>query len=246
MNKLLLTTAFILISLESLVAQQVKSVDHFDKVIVSPHVQATFIKGDKESVTIESCSVSADKINIESSGKTLRVYLEGAKEITKNEKVNDNGRDVKKSIYRGTVLTVTITYKNLEDLSVRGEETTRLSSKLDQENFDLNIYGESRIYFNDVQLNRLRTTIYGESTLEFKSGNITDQKYTSYGESKVNALNINSKIARATLYGESELNLNVSDEIKVTAFGESKISYKGNPQVKRNLIIGNARIAKID
>lgn len=223
------------------------SVAHFDKVIVSPHIEATFIKGDKEDVTVQSCTVSTDKINIESNGKTLRVYLDGAKEITKNEKVNDdNGRNVKKSIYKGTVLKVTITYKNLEALSVRGEENIKLTSKLDQENFDLDIYGESRVSFDgEVQLNRLRTTIYGESTLDFKSGNITDQKYTSYGESKVNAFNINGKIARVTLYGEAELNLTATDEIKITAFGESKINYKGNPQIKRNLVIGSAKINRM-
>lgn len=227
-------------------AQEVVSVDHFDKVIISPHVQVVLTKGDKESVTIENCTVNRQKVNIESKGNTLRVYLEGAKEITGNEKTEENGRKIKKNIYTGTVLTVSISYKTLQELSLRGEETIRLKSKLDQESFHLLIYGEAKVSFDDVQLKKLGTTIYGESTLEIKSGNIIDQRFTAYGESKINTLAVTGKTAKATLYGESQLELNVSDLIKVTAFGEAKIGYKGNPQVKKGIVIGKAKIYQIN
>ena len=228
------------------IAQEVRPVEHFDKVIVSPHVKVTFTKGDTESVTIESCSVSTDKINIESNGKTLRVYLDGAKEVTKNEKGYEDGQKGKKPLYKGTVLVVAITYKTLEDLSVRGEETIVLKSKIDQEDFGLNIYGTSSIYFDEVVLQNMHTTIYGESYLELKSGSVTEQKFTAYGESRVNTLGIKNNITRATLYGESELNLNVSAELKITAFGEAKIRYTGDPVIKKGIAIGNVKIEKID
>lgn len=246
-NFILCITLFALFTSQNLFAQKTISVEQFNKVIISPHVQATFTKGENESITIESCTVNSDKVKIESNGKVLRVYLEGAKEMTKNEKIYDeSGLRRKEAIYKGTVLKVAITYKTLEDLSVRGEETILLKSKLDQDNFYLNIYGESKIYFDTVQLKKLRTTIYGESYLELKSGNVTDQKFTAYGESKVNALGITNKISRATLYGESELSLNVSDQINVTAFGEAKIGYKGNPQIKKGVTIGKVQIHKLD
>lgn len=247
MNKFLfLTAVFTYISLGNLIAQEVVPVNQFNKVIVSPHVKATFTAGDKESVTIQNCTVSRDKVNIELNGKTLRVYLVGAKEVTKNEKGYEEGNGKKKSLYQGTVLTVAITYKTLEALSVRGEETILLKSKLDQEDFDLNIYGESNVYFDNVQLKKMHTTIYGESTLELKSGNVTEQKFTSYGESKINTLGTTNRITRATLYGESELSLNTSDQINVTSFGESKVGYKGDPIIKKGISIGKVKIYKIN
>lgn len=247
MKKILFIAAlFTLVTLEKSVAQETTTVSHFDKVIVSPHVQATFTKGDKETVTILNCTANKDKVHIENNGKTLRVYLEGAKELNKSEKVEENGRKIKKDIYTGTVLTVAITYKALEDLSVRGEEMILLKSKLDQENFDLTIYGESNIQFNDVQLGSMHTTTYGESTVDFKSGEINEHRITSYGESKVNALAISNKITKATLYGEAELNLNVSDLIKVTSFGEAKINYKGSAQVRKSLNIGGVQVHRIN
>lgn len=247
MKKLLLFIAvFTLAASETIVAQEAISVAHFDKAIISPHVQVTFTKGDKESVTIQNCTVSKDKVHIESNGKTLRVYLEGAKEITSNEKVNESGYKSKKPLYSGTVLTVAISYKTLQELSVRGEETILLKSKLDQENFVLTVYGEAKIFVDEVQLNKLNTTIYGESALEFKAGNITEQRFTVYGESKVNTLGVTGKTARATLYGEAELSLNVSDQLKVTAYGEAKVGYKGNPAIRKGLNIGNVKIYKLN
>lgn len=247
MNKyLLITTAVALIGFKTAKAQEVVAVAKFDRVIVSPHVQVTFTQGDKETVTIENLTVSRDKVNIESNGQTLRVYLEGAKEVTKNEKVKEDEQKRKEPLYKGTVLTVAISYKTLHDLSVRGEETIRLKSKIDQDNFNLVMYGEAQVDIDEVQLKTMHTTSYGESSLNLKSGSIDEQRFTSYGESKIDALAIKNSTSTATLYGEAELRLNVADQIKVTSFGEAKIGYKGSPAIKRGLNIGKVQIYKID
>ena len=140
-------------------AQTTTTVSHFNKVIVSPHVQVTFIQGDEESVTIERSTVSNHKINIDVKGKTLRIYLDGAKEITKNEAVYEDGHKLKRSIYRGTVVSAIVTYKTLDDLSVRGEETQVCKSLLKGDRFRLKIYGESQVFLDEVDLGELRTTI---------------------------------------------------------------------------------------
>ena len=221
------------------------NVDSFDKVIVSPHIQVTFQQGDSESVAIESSTVSEDKINIEVNGKTLRIYLDSAKEVTKNEKTYEDGYQRKKSIYNGTVLTATITYKNLEELSLRGEEKFVCKSALSGDKFRLKIYGESQVFLNDVALGSLQTTIYGESYLELKAGTVGRQKITAYGETKVNTLGVESKSAKITAYGEGSYRLNVIDDLKITAYGEATVAYQGNPEVNKGIIIGEATIQKI-
>src|SRR6266487_5932506 len=65
---------------------QTKMVDHFTKVIVSPYIQVTFVEGDEESVTINKIKVDEKKLHIEVNNTTLRIYLEGAKDIPKYEK----------------------------------------------------------------------------------------------------------------------------------------------------------------
>ena len=220
-------------------------VDHFEKVIVSPHLQVTFVRGDKEVVTIEKASVPLDKLNIEVYGKTLRIYLDGAKMVTKHEKIKGDGWKRKTPIYKGTIVTATVTYTNLEELSLRGEETFVCESPIVQEKFHLTIYGESKVYLNEVQLKKLQATIYGESYLEIKSGTVTNQKFRAYGESKINGLEIKNNNTQIAAYGSSSFRLKILDNLKVTAFGESTIGYRGNPVIDMGIIVGDITIQSL-
>ena len=226
---------------------QIKSVDvePFDKIIISPHIQVVFQEGDSENVAIESSSVSEDKINIEVNGKTLRVYLDGAKEVTKGEKVKENGYERTKSIYDGTVVKATVTYRQLEELSLRGEEKMVCKSPLKGDKFKLLIYGASQVYLDEVDLGYLKTIIYGESYLELKVGSLERHKLTAYGETKVNTMGVESESVKITAYGEGSYRMNVSDDLKITAYGEATVAYGGNPKVNRGIIIGEATIQKI-
>ncbi len=240
------TIAFTLLAIQ-IGQSQTKSVsvDSFNKVIVSPHIQVTFQQGDSEIVDIESSTVSMDKINIEVNSKTLRIYLDGAKEVTKSKKTNEDGYKRKKSIYKGTVVKATVTYRKLDELSLRGEERFVCKSLLKGEKFRLKIYGESQVYLDKVDLGALHTTIYGESYLEIKVGSIERQKITAYGETKVNTLGVESASAKITTYGEGSYRLNVLDNLKVTAYGEATVAYLGNPHVDRGINIGETEIQKI-
>src|SRR5215211_7086722 len=166
MQSLKFFVAILMIFSVNVVVAQTTAVDHFDKVIISPHIEVTFVEGNEESVTIEKSTVDKEKINIEVNNKTLRVYLDGAKELTKNKKVHEDGYERKQSIYKGTVVTAIVTYKTMNDLSVRGEETQVCKSLLQGDKFRLKIYGESHVILAQVNLGELHTTIYGESILE--------------------------------------------------------------------------------
>jgi len=224
----------------------VTQVNPFDKAIISPHIEVTFIEGDEEKVTIENSTVSSDKINIEVNGNTLRIYLDDAKELDKYETVYENGNKVKKPVYTGTVVTAIVMYKKMQELSVRGEETIICKSVLTGDNFRLKIYGESKVFLKEVNLSNMHTTIYGESLLEIKAGSIKDQKFVAYGESKINGTEIKNNNTKITVYGESEFNLNVSDEIRITAYGEAEVAYRGNPVISKGINIGEVKFTRLD
>ncbi len=247
MKKLVLPLVlFTIFGLNTLVAQEkTYQVDHFDKIIISPHIAVNLVEGDEESVRIDQSSVSDSKINVKMEGSTLRIYLDGAKTVTKNEKVKGENYNMTKSIYEGTMVKATVTYKKLNTLSVRGEERINLKSKIAQKDFTLRIYGESQVYLSDVDLEKIKTTIYGESYLEIENGNIDNQRYIAYGESKVNSMSVNNTSTKITAYGQSDFRVNVSDRLKVTCYGETHITYEGDPDVDRGIVIGEATIRKI-
>lgn len=242
----LFITSFVLFSATGIAQLKNVNVDSFDKVIVSPHVSVTFVEGDTESVIVHTSTEPIEKFNVEVEGSTLRLYLEGAKMVTKNEKVKDHRGKRKKAIYKGTVITATVTYKKLDELSLRGEEKMVCESPINQPTFALKIYGESQVYLNEVNLDNLTTTIYGESYLELKKGAVEKQKITAYGETTVNTLEVDTKNTKITAYGEGNYRVAVADRLKVTAYGEATIAYEGSPEVNKGIVIGEATIQKIN
>ncbi len=222
------------------------AVDHFDKVVISPHIQVTFEEGNTEKVTIDSAHLSQEKINIKVVGKTLQIYLDGAKMVTKNVTVKKDGWKRKEPIYKGTQVVATVTYKELSALSIGGEEIILCKSPIEADDFKLNIYGESKTTMNALKVNSLRVSMYGESYLEIKEGAANNQNYTVYGEGKINTLGLTNENTKITAYGEGSFRVKVSDKLKVTAFGEATVAYKGNPSVSKGLVLGEATIQKIN
>lgn len=222
------------------------TIDSFDEVIISPHIEVTFIQADQESVVIDNMDVSADKLNVEIKGNTLHIYLEDAKIYTKSEKVKTDEYKNRQSIYDGTKVTARVFYKKVNLLSLRGDETHKVESPIKGDKLSLKIYGESRVYLSEIDLDEFYTTIYGEAYLEVKQGRADRQKVTSYGESEVNTLGVNNSTAKVTAYGEGNIKLNVSDELKITAYGEASIEYKGSPMVSHGIVLGEASIHQIN
>ena len=225
---------------------QTKKTAPFNKAIISPYIQVTFIQGNEESVTINDIDVDANNLHIEVNDNTLRIYLEGAKDIPKNEKNYSNGSKETYPLYNKTSVVATVTYKTLEALSVRGEENIVCESPVNGDKFSLKIYGESNVAFNEMNLQQLSATLYGEGTLEIKAGSVKDQKYVCYGEGKINSLAIEGNTSRLTAYGTADFKLNVSDRIKITAFGDAELHYKGNPEIDKGLHFGDMLIDKMD
>ncbi|WP_396636562.1 head GIN domain-containing protein [Maribacter sp. R77961] len=220
-------------------------VDAFEKVIISPHIEVELVQGTEESVVIENAKISMDKINVKVEGNTLRVYLDGAKTVTKSERVSTDKWKGKKSIYNGTMATAKITYKTLKNLSIRGEEIVKVKGIMEQEDLKLSIYGESKVYFNHLNLEELTVAIYGESYLEISEGKVERQVFRAYGESEVNAIEMGNSETKITAYGESNFRVNVSDRLKVTCYGETTINYTGDADVDKGIVIGEAEIRKI-
>ena len=237
---------FLAIAAITMGAQEQYSVKSFKEIIISPHIEATLIESDEEKVVINSSTEPTDKINVEVNGKTLRVYLDGAKDIPKTEKVEKDGYKTKQSLYKGTVLNITIHYKHLQLLSIRGEEQVVCESPINQEKFKLKLYGDSEVRFHKINLDEFKVTAYGESDLKVLAGTTQEQRIIVYGSSEINLVSVENQRTKLTAYGEAEFKIFSQERIKFTAYGEAVLEYKGNPEIRRGITIGDSEIEKIN
>lgn len=245
-NKLLIAFMISVLSFNFSNAQSESiEVSPFREVIISPYIEVVFKQSDKESVVIERSKLDREKINVEIDKKTLHIYLNDAKVVAKEEEVVIDGMERDRPIYNGTEVSIIVYYKNLEEVEIRGEEVINFKDAINTEDFDLDIYGSPKVYFESITAEELKVAIYGESYLEIKAGNIDFQRYRCYGKSQVNAINLPSKETKIAAYGNNHIVVNVSEELKVSAFGEAAIQYKGNAEVKKGLNVGETVVQPI-
>jgi hypothetical protein len=229
------------------VKAQTAPVKGFHKVIVSPYIQVTFVQGDKESVTINHCMVDSSKLHVEVNGGTLRLYLDGAKNLPHYQPDHNNdGNRQSHHLYPDHAVIATVVYKKLTALSLRGTETYLCQSPLSADKFTLHVYGESSVILTEVHISKMHTTIYGECSLDIRSGEVANQNYTCYGEGKINSTAITGQEARVTAFGDADLRVNVSDRIKITAFGDTKLRYMGNPDIVKGIQLGDVDLKRLD
>ena len=245
-SKSLLTLLTLALSVSLSAQVKTINVESFDEVIINPHIETVFEASDEEKVVIEFLDVDMDKLNVEVEGESLHLYLDDARVYTKSEKVKNGNYKYKSHIYDGTKVKARIYYKDLGLVSLRGEERHELLSMLEGDVFKLNIYGESEVFVNGLDLEEFKTNMYGEAYLEVKEGSAQSQKVVCYGEGHVNTMGVNNQNARVTAYGEADVKLNVSESLKVTAYGEADIRYMGNPEIRKGVILGEASIQKIN
>jgi hypothetical protein len=244
--KPLICFVFMLLINSNLKAQEtIKLNADFDKIIVSPHIETIFKKGKEPSIVIQDINVPIEKFKYELKKGTLQVYLEGAKTYTKNKKTDNSYYKRKVPLYKNRVVTLIITYVDVETFSLRGEEKLTFETPLIQNECKLLIYGKSEVTINTVKVDKLDVSIYGDSFLNMENGTIKKQKITAYGASKVMAADVISKETKITVYGNGTFQLNASDKIKVSSYGEATVLYRGNAALKKGIVIGESTIKKV-
>lgn len=218
------------------------TVNEFNKITISPHIEVEFKKGNKQQIEIIENHTA---LNIKVKGKTLHLYLNGAKitSPTRKEKVNNYMQNV--PIYKGTLVKAVITYTNLNSVSLRGEQQFLFTTCINQNEFKLKTYGEPKVVVKKALLTKFKATLYGEGYLKIKEGDIKNQKITVYGEGKVTTSNVKNEETKLTAYGDANFKITTSKKLKVTSFGEANVLYKGNPKISKGIVVGDTTIEKL-
>ncbi len=210
----------------------------FNKLIVSPHINVVLQEGAEEKVEISSRRVDERDIHVDIDGQTLRIYLEGARLTPRNHKENGMSWDA----YRDVEVTAYVTYTELKKLSVRGDQRVVCESSLKGKKFKLKTFGDNRVILSGVETDFFKASMYGDNRLEIDGGKSAKQKYLSFGDNEVNARHYEADFTKTTSFGDGEFSFNASDVIKVVAFGDADIQYRGGAYLERGLILGDSDI----
>lgn len=216
---------------------------HFTRVVASPRIHVILSKGEQESIRLVYSGVSADKINIKVSARTLRLYLDGARKFERRTRSGTDDTS-NKSMYSGAVVTAYVTYRELDLLEIRGEQELTCNDPIDSEQFTLRAYGENEVTLSSLRTDFFKAKLYGENRLSIRKGKVTEQQYSLYGENRIDTRALRSKYTSANTFGENSLKVSCREEMRIHAFGEPEIRVDGGAQISSRVVIGNASIER--
>jgi hypothetical protein len=219
-----------------------KNLHPFEKVIVSPKINLVLTKGDQESIRLVYNNVSAGQINIYQSSRTLHIFLDDTRIVEKRKRIYENDHQRNVSVYKFAQVTAYVTYRELKNLEVRGEQEVSCDSLIVGDKFKLKAYGEAEIFLAGVETEKFKAVLYGRNKVKINSGNTEMQTFRLYGENRINTKSVANINASSRIYGEGKLTLTASNRFRLTSFGEPYIEVNGFPEIRKGIIIGNTRL----
>ncbi len=187
-------------------------------------------------VTIKKASIS--KISAKGSGDDLDdlevIVTNGKLDIRYDDRI----RIKKPQRYK---MEIEISTPNLVELEGKSASDTEISGFEMYTNFTAKISGASVLRLKNT-VNNLTASITGASKVILPL-QVTKIDAEISGASSLDAFDSNSTEAYLELSGASRAELSVSKTLSIKASGASKVSYKGNPEVKEDLS-GASKVVK--
>ncbi len=190
-------------------AQNVKKdvpVSNFKQLEISSALNVEYVKGNAFKVEISAPSRYLNNIKVSQKGQSLSLKLDCKSCNTRNEES----------------FSVIVTAPELEAVSVSGACSFTSNNTLKNEKFKLNISGASNAKL-DLQVNDLNLEVNGASSAKL-SGAAKKVEAEVSGASSFKAKELQAETMTIKCEGVSNAHVNVSESLKATSSGMSKVS----------------------
>ncbi|MBX2870576.1 MAG: DUF2807 domain-containing protein [Saprospiraceae bacterium] len=245
-----------------------KDITGFDALDVSNDF-TVFVtsNSDAEGVRIEADDNFHDYIIVEKVGSTLRIGLERINNIRGKKTLNayvsaktleeiEAGGDSKvylenelqneklKISLRGDSQLQGPIQVNVMQADIRGDSKMTMDNMMQGDRFTLDIRGDSK-FEGSVDVNEFGADIRGDSKVDL-IGEAETASVEVRGDSQIRSYNFAIKALNINLSSDSEAYLTVTEELSVSASGDSVMNYKGNPTIDSKSLTGDSKLRKAD
>ena len=211
----------------NLITKESKYFEDYNAIEVSGSFEVfVTLSSGEESIEIEANENLHEKIEVYERGNTLYIEIENDVNIRGDE-----------------TLRAYITTSSLVAYNVSGASSIDVLNEVNVEDLQIHLTGASDFYA-DVNVEKLDVVLTGASKLNITGvANTFNGKLT--GASDFKNFNFASDMVDLNLTGASEVATTAHKEIKITATGDSKYSYKGSAEVVFQNLTGDSEIVKV-
>lgn len=188
---------------------ETRSLDSFNAISVGESVKVTLVKGSSEKAEIEVVGANLDDVETKISGGRLTVGMA-------------NGS------YRNVKVRATITYTNLEALSVSSSAKVTATDKINSNKFKLSVsssgYAEINLDSDDLIV---KVSSSGDAVIN-GSGKNLDVSISSSGS--LEGFGFKVEDADISVNSSGKARVYVTDNLDARANSSGKVIYKGDPR----------------
>lgn len=211
-------------AISSLSAQtESRQLSSFNKIELAGAYKVILAQGGGESINIEASEADKNNLITNVENGTLKIYQK------KDSKTHDE-------------ITLTIHFKNLEEIESSGAIKMESVSSLNFHKLDLELSGAASLNL-DLNADAIDVDISGSGKAEFK-GNAKNVELNISGTGKYDANNLVTENCEISISGVGNAVVNVKTSLEVQISGTGTVSYKGEPSVKQE-ISGMGSLKKI-
>lgn len=200
-----------------------RTTSDYDKVSVGGSFDVILIKGKEGKITIEGEENIIPYLETEVNRNTLQVKY----------KKNTNIRTTKR-------LTVTITYKNINKVSLGGSGNITNEGIIKSNDFTVALGGSGNITLK-VNADKVNSKIGGSGNIKL-SGSSIKLDCSIAGSGSIKAYELSTDTLNATIAGSGNIRATVKNKIKAKVVGSENIYYKGKPKYIDTKSVGSGDV----
>ncbi len=180
-----------------------RTLSGFNKIAISGgYEKVTLKQGSAESVTIEADGVSTDDVITEIKDNALSIRM-------------------KKGSYRNTKINISVTYRNLKEMSNSGSSDIVAETPIKGDYFEFNSSG-SGDFTGAFDVKNLEINISGSSDMKL-SGKAEKQAIAISGSGDIDAKGLSGSEASVAISGSGDVALHVSGPVQTSVSGSGKV-----------------------
>lgn len=214
------------------IATERRTVAPFTRLAIEGYAEATLIRGDSESVTVEAPQKQLAQLRTEVAGGTLTIGSGQARRWW-SDLFGGGARPAR----------VTVTYRDLEAISANGAAKIR-ADRLKADRLDVTAAGATSLRFADLDTRELSVRGSGAMKAEL-SGRTAGQEIAISGAGDYRALDLASDDARITVSGAGRVAVHAERTLAIGITGAGSVEYTGNPKVTQQ-ISGAGKVRRRD
>lgn len=201
-------------------ATEIRTLDTFHSIDVTGAMKIEYTQDQNQMLQIQSTQNYINNIQTE---------------------VRDSVLYITANMNKYTPVTVALSSPEIRNIEVAGASSFESKNTIEQRNMTINMAGAGNVDLDLHIDSLLKIETQGVSNVELQ-GQAYHADIKVAGASKVDAENLKTQMAKVNGAGGSKIKIWCEQDLKVQAYGASKVVYRGNPTISERIAVGASSI----